>query len=142
MRLHVLWIGRTKFEWVRAACDEYARRSRRFLRLELTEIGRREGEAALLKIAAAGRLWLLDPNGDELDSEAFARLVERAFLYEGRELFLALGGEEGFSAAARRQAERRISLSRLTFSHELARVLLFEQIYRAGAFLAGHPYPR
>ncbi len=142
MRLHVVWIGRVKFDWVRAACEEYALRSRRFMRLELSEIDRRQGEPGLLKKAAKGRLWLLDPAGAELTSEEFARRLEAAFQHEGRELFLALGGEAGFSESARRQAERQISLSRLTFSHELARVMLLEQIYRAGTLLAGHPYPR
>lgn len=142
MRLHLLCIGRAKFDWARTACDEYVRRSRRFMQLELSELSRREGEAALLKKTAAGRLWLLDPAGAALSSEAFARQLEAAFQQDGRVLFLAVGDAAGFSDDTRRRAQRLLSLSSMTFSHELARVMLCEQLYRAGALLHGHPYPR
>ncbi len=142
MHLHVIWIGKTKIPAAREWPADYQRRVGRWARLETTELSERQGEAALLRRAAPGRLWLLDPVGEAWDSLEFSRRLERAFAQQDRTLYFGLGPAEGFSPAARAGAAARISLSPMTFSHELARVMLFEQIYRALAILHHHPYPR
>jgi 23S rRNA (pseudouridine1915-N3)-methyltransferase len=84
---------------------------------------------------------LLDPAGREMDSRQFTSLVEKAEM-EGRDLLFLVGGADGLAPAWRVRADLLLSLSRLTFPHELARAVLAEQIYRAFATLRGHPYPR
>lgn len=142
MHLHIIWIGKTKNAAARDWPAEYQRRIGRWAQLETTELSERQGEAALLQRAAPGRLWLLDPAGQTWDSLEFSRRLERAFAQQDRPLSFGLGPAEGFSPTARAVAAARISLSPMTFSHELARVMLFEQIYRALALLHHHPYPR
>ncbi len=122
MRLHILWIGKTKTPAARDWPADYQRRIGRWAQLETTELSERQGEA-----------W---------DSLEFSRRLERAFAQQDRTLYFGLGPAAGFSPAARAAAAARISLSPMTFSHELARGMLFEQIYRALALLHHHPYPR
>jgi 23S rRNA (pseudouridine1915-N3)-methyltransferase len=143
MNIAVVWIGKTRPVWARAATDEYLSRLAAFRRLaavEGLELSGRDPEAALLRHAKDGRLWLLDPAGKTLDSSQFQRFVARE-AGANRELILAVGGADGFSPAVRAAAAGRISLSPLTLSHALARVALLEQVYRALAAMAGHPYP-
>jgi 23S rRNA (pseudouridine1915-N3)-methyltransferase len=89
----------------------------------------------------AARRILLDPAGKAMDTAAFVKLVSQAEM-EGRDLVFVVGGADGLPADWRRRADALLSLSRMTFPHELARVMLAEQIYRAFATLRGHPYPR
>ncbi|MGH9417064.1 MAG: 23S rRNA (pseudouridine(1915)-N(3))-methyltransferase RlmH [Terriglobales bacterium] len=143
MRLTVAWVGKSKSPALRAATDEYLARLGAFSRLATVTpwpLTVATAEAQLRRQAAGARLWLCDPAGRGFDSPAFARWLEREG-GAGRELVLTLGGADGFSAATRTQAAGAISLSPLTFSHELARVVLLEQLYRALAILSHHPYP-
>lgn len=142
MRLRVIWIGKTRNAATRAWGDEYVQRIRRFARIETEELTDREPEATLLRRAEGARLVILEPDGRSFDSPAFARYLDDQFAQDGRELILAIGGAEGFSAPVRQRAQQRISLSGMTFSHELARVMLLEQIYRACTILANHPYAK
>ena len=80
----------------------------------------------------------LDPRGEQLSSQAFAKLLETA----GRDVVFFIGGAEGFSAEFCRRADRVVALSKMTMPHELARLALVEQIYRAFCALRGHPYPK
>ncbi len=143
MKIALVWIGKTRPAWARAATEEYLARLAGFRRLaavEGVELSGRDPEAALLRRAEGGRLWLLDPAGKCLDSDQFQRFLARE-AGAHRELLLAVGGADGFGPAAHAAAGGRISLSPLTFSHALARVALLEQVYRALATMAGHPYP-
>ena len=142
MRLRVLWVGRTKHAATQNWASEYLLRLRRFTRIEAEELPDKAPEAALLRRAANGRLILLDPSGKALSSTQMARWLEQAFARDSRELIFAIGGADGWSEAIRRQADQLLSLSAMTFSHELARVMLLEQLYRACTILANHPYPR
>ena len=83
----------------------------------------------------------LDPAGRTLDSEGFSRIFEKAEMI-GRDLVFLVGGADGLPAACRSGGAMLLSLSAMTFPHELARAMLAEQIYRAFAILRGHPYPR
>jgi 23S rRNA (pseudouridine1915-N3)-methyltransferase len=142
MHLHVLWIGKTKTAAAQAWSADYQRRIGRWARLETTELNERQGEAAVVRRAAGGRLWLLDPAGECCDSPGLARRLERAFAQQDRTLCFGLGPADGFTPAAIAAASDRLSLSPMIYSHELARVMLFEQLYRALAMLHHHPYPR
>ena len=85
---------------------------------------------------------LLDASGKEFSSQQFARWLGEQRDRGARELVFLCGDAEGFPEALRRRATAKLSLSTLTFSHELARVMLAEQLYRAFAILSGHPYPK
>jgi len=89
----------------------------------------------------SARKILLDPAGRETDSRQFTALVEKAEM-EGRDLLFLVGGADGAPSAWSARADLRLSLSRMTFPHELARAMIAEQIYRAFTTLRGHPYPR
>ena len=89
----------------------------------------------------SARKVLLDPAGREMDSRQFTSLVEKAEM-EGRDLLFLVGGADGLPSEWRARADLLLSLSRLTFPHELARAMIAEQIYRAFTTLRGHPYPR
>lgn len=145
MRFLVLWIGKTKNPAAAAWTEEYLVRVRRFARVAAEEIDARQGDAGLLRrVETKGdrRLVALDPAGRPFDSPQFAQFLERAFARDGREMVLAIGGADGFGAPVRDAAEAVISLSPMTYSHELARVMLLEQLYRALALMHHHPYPR
>ena len=87
------------------------------------------------------RRVFLDPAGKPMDSAAFAKMVSRAEM-EARDLVFLVGGHDGLPPGWAARADQLVSLSAMTFPHELARVMLTEQIYRAFATLRGHPYPR
>jgi len=89
----------------------------------------------------SARKVMLDPAGREMDSRQFTSLVEKAEM-EGRDLLFLVGGADGLPPEWSARADLLLSLSRMTFSHELARAMIAEQIYRAFTTLRGHPYPR
>ncbi len=105
------------------------------------ESKRREGEALLAALRPDEFLVALDMEGEAPDSPGLARLLA-AWREQGREPAFAIGGAEGLDAAVLARAGARLSLGRLTWPHMLARALLAEQLYRAQAILAGHPYHR
>jgi 23S rRNA (pseudouridine1915-N3)-methyltransferase len=90
---------------------------------------------------AGARKVLLDPGGKALDSDAFSALIGRAEL-ESRDLVFVVGGADGLPRGWAQKADLLLSLSRMTFPHEMARAMLAEQIYRSFAILRRHPYPR
>ncbi|MGH9412564.1 MAG: 23S rRNA (pseudouridine(1915)-N(3))-methyltransferase RlmH [Terriglobales bacterium] len=145
LRLGLVWIGKTKSVLTRAATGEATARFAafsRFAALRTDELAGRDPERQLLRRAEGARLWLLDPAGRAFTSTQFAAFVEReATLHAGKELLLAVGGADGFSLAVSAAAAGRLSLSPLTLSHELARLVALEQLYRACAILTHHPYP-
>ena len=89
----------------------------------------------------SARKVFLDPAGGAMDSAAFARFIAKSEL-EARDLVFLVGGHDGLPAGFAQRADLLVSLSEMTFSHELARAMLAEQIYRAFATLRGHPYAR
>lgn len=151
MKLRVLWTGKTREEWVRTGIDEYAGRIRRYLPLELAEareekggdpelMRRMESERLSKLIPQASRLVLMDERGDEMTSPQFASFIGRTRDEGVGELVFAVGGAYGFGDELRRRAHRSISLSRMTFTHQMVRVFLLEQIYRGFTILNGEPY--
>lgn len=122
--------------------DDYVTRIRRYTEIAMREL--RPGSATSRKGLEFGGATavLLDAGGKKFSSEEFAEWIKSCRDRGRRELVFLCGAAEGFPEALAERASLRISLSPLTFSHELARVMLVEQIYRAFALLAGHPYPK
>ena len=143
MKIHFVMVGKTRRPEIRALLDDYAARIRRFAEVQFTEL-REDSGGSRRKMVLDPRaiVVLLDDAGKPQTSAQFARWLGETRDRGAREIVFLCGGAEGFPDALRRPATQRFSLSSLTFSHELARVMLAEQVYRAFAILSGHPYPK
>jgi 23S rRNA (pseudouridine1915-N3)-methyltransferase len=143
MKIRFIMLGKTRRAEIRALLDDYAQRIRHYANLEINEL-RDATPAALrkLKMDSAASVVLLDAAGKQLTSQQFARWLGDLRDRGAHELVFLCGDAEGFPAELRARSAQRISLSTLTMPHEFARVVLAEQIYRAFAILAGHPYPK
>ncbi len=139
MRYRVVAVGRVRDAALRAACDEYLERLRRYTRVEEREV--RDEARLLAAIPEESRLVALSRAGEQWTSGQLADWTARWEL-DGRDVTFAIGGAEALPAAALRRAERVWSFSQLTLPHELARVLLYEQLYRAYTIRRGEPYHR
>jgi len=141
VKLKIAWIGKTKDPAIHSLTTEYLKRISRYVDVEGLPLA---DEAALLKLRDKSRplhtLVLLDSRGKELSSEEFAEFLQDHQDRNPQPLVLAIGPADGFSAAARKAANTNLSLGKMTLPHELARVVLLEQIYRAFTILKGHPY--
>lgn len=154
MRFQIVWVGRTKNEHLRALTADYLGRLSHFVRCEV--ISAREGtrganERAVLAseedhILAVLRpdslVVLLDVEGHNWSSTELAERIETWQVSGTREVAFIIGGHYGVSEAVRRRAQQRWSLSRLTLTHEMARVVLVEQLYRAFTIIRGLPYQK
>jgi 23S rRNA (pseudouridine1915-N3)-methyltransferase len=143
MNIRLVMLGKTRRPELRALVDDYIRRIGHYAEIEVNEL-RDESAAGLrkLKIDPGATVVLLDAAGKQHTSQSFARWLGDLRDRGVRELCFYCGAAEGFPTEVRRSATQRISLSTLTMPHEFARVVLAEQIYRAFAILAGHPYPK
>jgi 23S rRNA (pseudouridine1915-N3)-methyltransferase len=143
MKIRLLMLGKTRREECRALIDDYAARIRRYAELEIHEL--RDGSPAALrklKLDPSSSVVLLDAAGKQFTSQQFASWLGDLRDRGTREVIFLCGDAEGFPADLREKGRQRISLSSFTMPHEFARVILAEQIYRAFAILAGHPYPK
>jgi 23S rRNA (pseudouridine1915-N3)-methyltransferase len=142
VKIRLLMLGKTRRAELRAVIEDYVKRIGRHSPIEITEV--RDGEAAIKKLEAdrAGTAVLLDALGKNLDSNAFAKWLGELRDRGTRELIFVCGDADGFPAALRERVPQKISLSPMTYSHELARAMLTEQLYRAFATLSGSPYPK
>jgi 23S rRNA (pseudouridine1915-N3)-methyltransferase len=143
VKIRLVLLGKTRREEVRALLDDYVGRIKRYAETEVIAL-RDAGPATLrkLRIDAAATVVLLDAAGKQYTSQQFARWLGDLRDRGTRELIFLCGNAEGFPDEIRAKAEQKISLSCFTMPHEFARVVLAEQIYRAFAILAGHPYPK
>jgi 23S rRNA (pseudouridine1915-N3)-methyltransferase len=143
MKIHLVMLGKTRRPEIRMLLDDFVARIRRFADVRLTEL-REDSAASLRKLAldSAATVVLLDDSGKRQTSAQFAGWLGETRDRGAREIVFLCGGADGFPEALRRRATLKFSLSSLTFSHELARAMLAEQLYRAFAILAGHPYPK
>ena len=143
MKLRIVWVGKTKEASIRALTEEYLKRLGRYVPTESQELA---SEEALLKSAerASGRtrptLVLLDQRGRQFTSEQFAELLRDQQDRGSQQLLFAIGPADGFTDQGRHAADLILSFGKMTLSHELARVVLLEQLYRAFTILKGHPY--
>ena len=143
MKIRLVMLGKTRRPEIRGLMDDYLARIGRFADLQVTEL-REDSAASLRKLAvdSAATVVLLDDAGKPQTSAQFAKWLGETRDRGAREIIFLCGSAEGFPEALRRRATQKLSLSPLTFSHELARAMLAEQLYRAFASLAGHPYPK
>jgi 23S rRNA (pseudouridine1915-N3)-methyltransferase len=142
MKIRLLMLGKTRRPEINALLADYVKRIGRSCAIEITEL--RDGEAALKKLDAdrAATALLLDAGGQNYDSEAFAKWIGEQRDRGTREIVFVCGDADGFPDALRERVKQKFSLSFMTYSHELARAMLAEQIYRAFAILSGSPYPK
>jgi len=142
MKIRLLLLGRTRRAELFALLDEYVKRLSRSCPIEATEV--RDAAAALKKLDTdrAATAVLLDAGGKSYDSQAFAKWLGDQRDRGTREIIFVCGDADGFPAELRERVKQKVSLSAMTYSHELARVMLAEQIYRAFAILSGSPYPK
>lgn len=151
MKIKIAWIGKTKEPAIHSLADEYLKRISHYAQVDgqglrdeaalLQMCGRGSaGKASKTTSSAKSTLVLMDSRGKKFSSEEFAQFLGD---YQDRNplpLVFAIGPADGFSEAVRAAAQHTISLSTMTLPHELARVVLLEQIYRAFTILKGHPY--
>ena len=151
VKITLLWVGKTKNRSLQCLIEDYRKRLSHFCELSLIEIRStqeddpdglvtREGEKLLTKIRPEDFLVLLDPQGKSYTSEGFSHLVST---YRDRSLakiVFVIGGPRGVSPAVRKRANLLVSLSRMTFNHDMVRLFLLEQIYRAFTMIHHIPY--
>jgi 23S rRNA (pseudouridine1915-N3)-methyltransferase len=143
VKLKIAWIGKTKDASIRALTDEYLTRIGRYVDVEGLALS---DEAALVKLREkagsrpAHALVLFDSRGKSLTSEEFAGFLANHQERSSQPLVLAIGPADGFQADTLKAASTTISFGKMTLAHELARVVLLEQVYRAFTILKGHPY--
>ena len=139
MKIYLYFIGKPKDEHANAIAADFVGRAARYSPCEMREI--RPDRFDPWERHPTARKIFCDPAGKPMDSNAFAAVVSRAEM-DGRDLVFLIGGHDGLPPGWAARADSLLSLSVMTFPHELARAMLAEQIYRAFAILRGHPYVR
>jgi 23S rRNA (pseudouridine1915-N3)-methyltransferase len=150
LKLRILWVGKSRDPWVKEAVAEYAGRIRRYAPLELCEardekgaeaeeMRRRECERLEKLVPVGATLVLLDERGEQMDSPGLAAYIGKQRDGGTGDLVFAIGGAYGFSEDFRRSG-RLLALSKMTFTHQMVRVFLLEQVYRAFTILNNEPY--
>jgi 23S rRNA (pseudouridine1915-N3)-methyltransferase len=150
MKFRFAWVGKTKDKNWRALQDEYLRRLSHFVKCEIAEIKDSaphegpeiEGNRILQLLNQNSFVCLLDVKGRSLSSQDLAREIENWQNRGMKEIVFVIGGAEGVSAAVSEKANYLLSLSFLTFTHEMARVVLLEQLYRGYTIIKGFPYQK
>lgn len=154
MRITLLTVGKTDVAWVRSGLDLYVSRLRHYVPFDLVEIPElknvsalsreqireKEGELVLGRLKGSDFVTLLDEKGRQLRSLEFASDLERKMTRGGRDLVYVVGGAYGFSPGAYGRADALLSLSKMTFSHQMVRTIFAEQLYRAFTIIRGEPY--
>lgn len=153
MKLVLVHTGKTRPAYLEAACSEYYKRIGRYINFkevilkdlkipgkpDINDIKKKEGDMLLKMIRPADFLLLFDKNGISHTSESFSSLLEK-FLMGGKNLFFVTGGAYGFSKEVYERSDYKLSLSSMTFSHQMVRLLVAEQLYRAFTIINGKPY--
>lgn len=154
MRITLLTVGKTDVAWVRSGLDLYVSRLRHYVPFDLVEIPElknvsalsreqireKEGELVLGRLKGSDFVTLLDEKGRQLRSLEFASDLERKMTRGGRDLVYVVGGAYGFSSGVYGRADALLSLSKMTFSHQMVRTIFAEQLYRAFTIIRGEPY--
>lgn len=154
MKITLLTVGKTDIKWVAEGIEMYVSRLRHYVPFCLQEIPElknvsalsheqiklREGELILKNIHTGDFVVLLDEHGREFRSLEFSSWMEERMSRTGRDMVFVIGGAYGFSEAVYSRADFKISLSRMTFSHQLVRTVFVEQLYRAMTIMRGEPY--
>ena len=150
MKFRFVWIGKTKDKNWKALQDEYLKRLSHFVRCDVTEIRESaphetkeiEGKRILGQLNHTNFVCLLDVAGKQVSSTDLAREIEKWQMRGIREITFLIGGADGVSDEVSKIADFRLSLSFMTFTHDMARVIILEQLYRAFTIINGFPYQR
>ena len=154
MRLTLLTVGKTDIPWVKEGLEMYVSRLKHYVNFELKEIPelkkvsaltkeqikQKEGELVLKELRPSDELILLDEHGREFRSLEFASFLEQKMASSSRDIVFLIGGAYGFSPEVYSRADSKISLSKMTYSHQLVRTIFAEQLYRAFTIIKGEPY--
>lgn len=154
MKITLITVGKTDIPWVKAGLEMYKSRLVHYVPFELVEIPElknvsslshdqikfREGELILRLIRPSDDVMLLDEHGKEFRSLEFSHFLEDKMSRSGRDVVFVIGGAYGFSKEVYDRADSKLSLSRMTFSHQIVRTIFAEQLYRAFAIMRGEPY--
>jgi 23S rRNA (pseudouridine1915-N3)-methyltransferase len=154
MKTTLLTIGKTDESYLKAGVEKYVKRLKHYTRLTIIEIDDlknakvltqdqqkvKEGELILKKIAPLDHVVLLDENGARLSSREFAGYIEKKNLSAINHLIFIIGGPYGFDRQVYQRADDKLSLSEMTFSHQMVRLFFVEQLYRAYTIIRGEPY--
>jgi 23S rRNA (pseudouridine1915-N3)-methyltransferase len=154
MKITLMIIGKTEDAWLKEGIDKYLKRLKHYTRLDLLEITElkntkaltpeqqkaKEAELISKKLSPLDHVILLDENGTELSSAQFAAWIDKKALGSVANLVFIVGGPYGFDPAVYQRANDKISLSRMTFSHQMVRLFFAEQLYRAFTIIKGEPY--
>lgn len=154
MKITLLTVGKTDKDWVKQGLDIYVSRLKHYVPFSMTEIPElknvsalskdqiktREGELILKNIRTSDDVILLDERGKQYSSMELAGVIRDKMTYGGRDIVFVIGGAYGFSEAVYARADAKLSLSLMTFSHQMVRAIFVEQIYRAFTIIKGEPY--
>ena len=154
MKITLLTVGKTDKDWVKQGIDIYASRMKHYFPFSIVEIPElknvsslsqdqiktKEGELILKNVKPTDDMILLDERGREFSSMEFAKTLQDKISYTGKDIVFVIGGAYGFSDAVRQRSTSKISLSRMTFSHQMVRAIFVEQLYRAFTIMKGEPY--
>ena len=154
MKICLLTVGKTDIGWVREGLETYSSRLCRYVPFSVREIPElkntssltreqvkeKEGELILKNLKPSDTVILLDEHGREYRSLEFAREVERLISSGGKDIVFVIGGAYGFSEPVYSRSNGMVSLSRMTFSHQMVRTVFAEQLYRAFTIIKGEPY--
>lgn len=153
MKILLMAVGRTTIDFVIRGLEEYLGRLQHYVPTEVKIIAdikqkgltpdrqkQLEGDAILASLQPSDRVILLDENGREYSSREFAAWTERQMASGAKRCVFIVGGPYGFSPAVYERADSKVSLSRMTFNHEMVRLFFVEQLYRAQTILRGEPY--
>ncbi len=138
MKVKVLFTGKTTDPWIRQGVEVYAGRIRHYVPFELIEL--RDDNQILKSVRNSDHLVLLDEHGDTFSSLDWARNLEQKIAHLPKDMVFVIGGPYGFPAEVRARCDESLSLSRMTFSHQLVRLVFLEQLYRAFTIIKGEPY--
>ena len=154
MKITLLTVGKTDKDWVKEGLDIYVSRLKHYIPFSVVEIPElknvsalskdqiktREGELILKNVRPADDVILMDERGKQYTSVELARFLQDKISYIGKDIVFVIGGAYGFSDAVYSRADSKISLSKMTFSHQMVRAIFAEQIYRAFTIMRGEPY--
>ena len=154
MKITFLVIGKTDEAYLREGIEKYLKRLKHYIAFQYLEIPdlknvkhlseeelkSKEAELIFKQLKPNDHLILLDENGEEFSSEAFAGFLNKKMLASVQNLVFVVGGPYGFHATIYKKAQAKISLSQMTFSHQMVRLFFTEQVYRAFTILKGEPY--
>ena len=154
MKITLLTVGKTDKDWVKQGMDIYISRLKHYIPFSVVEIPElknvssltkdqiktREGELILKNVRSTDDLILMDERGKQYTSVEFAKIIQDKISYTGKDMVYVIGGAYGFSDAVYQRANSKISLSKMTFSHQMVRAIFVEQLYRAFTIMKGEPY--